>query len=107
MPRRKSRIRTQSIGLTIPLIVLPIIAVFLFLVDYSVPFSLKTEGFEITTKSGALVVIVLWIWYARETLRHPVQTGKHSYGPAVYDPPRLGQIQKPVECPNCGVDIPP
>lgn len=103
---KKARTGTQSISLTIPLVVLPVLGIFLFFVDYTVPFSLKTEGFEVTTKSGALAVIALWIWFAVEVVRHPVQTGKYSSEQAVYDPPRFGESQPSIECPKCGTEIP-
>ena len=74
--------------------------------DYAAPITLRSEEFEIVTKSAGLVVLFLAVWLGVEALRHPIQTGKHAQETPVYDPPRVGSKRTTVKCVECGANIP-
>lgn len=107
MPQRKPTIQVVDktkhhipFTYTVLIFVLLALSVYLLLSDYTVPIAIKTELFEITTKSAGIVVLVLVVWLAIDINRHPTKKG---YEQAVYDivPPSVQEVK----CPECGSSI--
>ena len=76
-------------------------SVILVLSDYALPITIKTDWFEVTTKSAGIVIIFFAVWLAMDINLHSVKRG---YEVGRYDFVPRGV--RTVECSECPSEMP-